>query len=188
MWVVIFTSGINRKIDFSHAAEANSGFLLNEFLVLQLEQSTLFPAFKMAAILSWWQAADTSFFYWSVDHQDNGSAEADLKVCCAKRYLFAHPLLFSSLQWLGEVAGCEMDAVVDSGEIFGRSETKGGSFLRQAWSGIGFIITWQLIFSYMIKQFIHLYWEINVPPLRDFIAIRRIIAWLSWFIFLHSTG
>lgn len=45
--MVIFTSGINRKIDFSHTAEDYSEFLLSEFLVLQLEQSTLFPAFKM---------------------------------------------------------------------------------------------------------------------------------------------
>lgn len=60
--MVIFTSDINRKTDFSHAGDAYSGFLLNEFLILQLEQSTLFPAFKMAAILSWWKLADPLFF------------------------------------------------------------------------------------------------------------------------------
>lgn len=61
--MMIFTSGINRKTDFLHAAEPYSGFLLKEFLVLQLEHSTLFPAFKMAAILSWWKVIDPLFFY-----------------------------------------------------------------------------------------------------------------------------
>lgn len=35
-------------------------------------------------------------------HQDNGSAEADLRVCSAKTDLCL------GLQWLGEAAGCEM--------------------------------------------------------------------------------
>lgn len=98
----IFTSGLN----ISHAAEAYSGILLNESLVLHLEQSSLFPAFKMAAILSWWKVADPLYFYWSVLSSDNGS---DLKVCSTKRDLFAHPLLCSSLQCLEEADGCGID-------------------------------------------------------------------------------
>lgn len=57
--------------------------------------------------------------------------------------------------------------------IFGRSETKPSSFLRQAWSGIGFTITWQFISSYTIST-VHLYWEINVP-LSDFIAVHSMM-------------
>lgn len=135
----------------------------------------------MAAILSWWKVADpVLFFYWSVLSSGIMDQLKLTQRCGLPREdPFAHPLLCSSLQWLGEVGGCGMDDLQQQKwRTFGRSETKDSSFLRLAWSGIGFIISWQLISSYMIWT-VHLYWEITVPLLSDFIAVHRIVAWCT---------
>lgn len=137
----------------------------------------------MAAILSWWKVADPVLFsYWSVLSSGIMDQLKLTQRCGLPREW--HPFLpihscAPAYNGLGKwVAVGWMTCSSRKWRTFGRSETKDSSFLRLAWSGIGFIISWQLIYSYMIST-VHLYWEITVPLLSDFIAVHRIVAWCT---------
>ena len=75
---------------------------------------------------------------------------------------------------LGErVAAARMPCGSRQQKTFGRSDTRGSSFLKPAWSEIGFSMTLQLSSSHTVST-VHLNWEINMPVLSAFIIAEVI--------------
>lgn len=116
-----FISGINRKIDFSHAAKAYSGFLLNEFLVPHLEQSTHFSSFLNGSN-SFMVERSRSLIIFLLKYRimDNGSAEVDLKVCSVCP---STPVLQLTMAW-----GSGWLAASETGELWGGQRPRAAPF------------------------------------------------------------